>query len=579
MAGPAIILLAAAVAIVPLVVRGPSCGPDLIFHLASWFEEQHSMLLGIPYPHWTPNANLGAGEPRFVFYPPLTWMLGAALGLVLPWKSVAAGLTFVLFSGIGLANLALAREVLTEGAATLAGCAAILAGFPMLTVYARGDFAELAGGIWIPLLILFLLRDRNPAGGLWKRAFDGSAVPLALVVAGAWLSNGPVGLMASYLLAALAVTAALLERSWAPLLRAIVSAALGISLAADYLIPAWWEQRWANLKYAVSIPHFQIQNNWLFARHIDPVLQVRDAELRTVSWVAVGMLMTAVFGALVAWMRGTIHRAEPGQHRWWLPLLLIPFAVLFFMLPASLPVWNAVPLLRYLQFPWRWLVVLEAPMAIFFASAVWFTPLRKRIAALAACAILFAGMSAYAGWRWFRDCGQDLDRILAAEQDGRGVYGKPEYAPPDARFPMVPFGQPGACLTSSIISAMGEGKPGGNPDFIGEHAKCDGAFVAILYPAEHKRITGVANHAGFLVFRLRAYPAWRIKVNGQPISPAVEHAYGLMAVPVPQGRVDVSIDWSTTPDVIAGRCLSGFALLFLVPLSLWEKKLTKPRVK
>jgi uncharacterized membrane protein len=79
--GVVLILLAALVAVLPELVRGNSCGHDFNFHLLSWLDALKAWHAGIPYPHWTPDANFGAGEPRFVFYPPLTWMLGAALGV------------------------------------------------------------------------------------------------------------------------------------------------------------------------------------------------------------------------------------------------------------------------------------------------------------------------------------------------------------------------------------------------------------------------------------------------------------------------------------------------------------------
>ncbi|MEA2264139.1 MAG: hypothetical protein QOJ51_6964, partial [Acidobacteriaceae bacterium] len=135
--GPALILLVAAMASALMVLHGPYCGDDYQFHLVSWLDAQQSWRHGIPYPHWTPSANYGAGEPRFVFYPPLTWMLGAALGLVLPWSLVAVAMTFLLLSATGFATFSLARQLLPDAPATLAACAALFSGYALFTAYER----------------------------------------------------------------------------------------------------------------------------------------------------------------------------------------------------------------------------------------------------------------------------------------------------------------------------------------------------------------------------------------------------------------------------------------------------------
>src|SRR6202451_1256543 len=164
-AGPAFSLLAAFVAIVPQLIRGNSCGHDFNVHLVSWFDCLNAWRHGIPYPHWTPSANYGAGEPRFVFYPPLTWMLGAALGAILPWNLAAIALTFLILAATGLATRALALgafslDVFGDLPATLAGCVSIFSGFTLFTAYERCAFPEFAGGFWLPLIILFVLRVR-----------------------------------------------------------------------------------------------------------------------------------------------------------------------------------------------------------------------------------------------------------------------------------------------------------------------------------------------------------------------------------------------------------------------------------
>lgn len=583
--GPIIILLAAALATAPQFFRGNSCGHDFDFHLISWLDCQSAWRLGIPYPHWTPNANFGAGEPRFVFYPPLTWMLGAALGSVLPWQLAPIALTFLLLATTGLATRALARQALSDGAATLAGCTAIFSGYALFCAYERSAFGELTGGFWIPLALLFILRDRNKDSTLWKRALDGSTALLAVVVAGAWLSNAPLGVMVSYLLAAVALAAALLSRTWAPVVRAAVGTALGMGLAAVFLVPAAWEQPWADLKQAASDPGYRVENSWLFARHADPALDFHDMVLHKASVIAVLMVAVAGCGLLVSWRR----RSMRAERRWWIPLALIPLAVLFLQLPISLPVWNLLPKLRFLQFPWRWLVVLEAPMAIFFAAAVW--PVAsarpwRRVAVAAACTAVFMAVTATVGLSFFQPCDEEdaVAPMLAMYRSGVGAGGTDEYEPPGADNSLLASGLPAACLVTDSSTALGKstGEPDAIPLWETAQGSCEATFAALQVRvknhAEHFEVRAGAGHAGYLILRLRSYPAWRVLVNGRPADDLPRRDDGLMAVSVPKGQVDLTVDWTITPDVAAGRWLSGLALVLVIALWLLERKLARPHL-
>ena len=301
LAGPAVILLAAVVVMVPQFIRGSSCGHDFNVHLVSWIDCLSAWRHGILYPHWTPSANYGAGEPRFVFYPPLTWMLGAALGGLLSWNLAPIALTFIIFAATGLATRALALEALDNVPATLAGCVAIFSGFTLFTGYERCAFPEFAGGFWLPLILLFVLRDRFPSAPPFRRAFDGSTVPLAIALAGAWLSNLPLGVIAGYLLVGIALLWSIVNKSWAPLLRAAVATVLGLGLAAIYWVPATLQRHWVDINQATQDPGFNFENNWLFSHHANPLLALHDVVLRQVSWIAVSMIAVALVAVVICY--------------------------------------------------------------------------------------------------------------------------------------------------------------------------------------------------------------------------------------------------------------------------------------
>ena len=70
--------------------------------------------------------------------------------------------------------------------------------------------------------------------------------------------------MGSYLLAVLALGMWIVEgRPW-PALRALGGIALGLGLAAFYIVPAAFEQRWVQIERAI-IPGMRVEDSFLFA--------------------------------------------------------------------------------------------------------------------------------------------------------------------------------------------------------------------------------------------------------------------------------------------------------------------------
>jgi hypothetical protein len=47
---------------------------------------------------------------------------------------------------------------------------------------------------------------------------------------------------------------------------------------------------------------------------------------------------------------------------------------------------------------------------------------------------------------------------------------------------------------------------------------------------------------------------------------------GLIAIPVPQGNIELTVDWRITPDVLIGRLISIAALALITLLWLLERK-------
>src|SRR6266513_1099122 len=177
--------------------RGNASGHDIAFHASSWLDVAEQWKEGIVYTRWCKWANNGFGEPRFIFYPPLSWMLGAALGFVAPWSAVP-GLVIVLAQTLGgISMFALARRFFSPAAAMFS--AACDAGHPyaLLVVYLRSDFAELLACALLPMLVLAAVELCGLMENC-RRSTPRVAAIFAFLFACIWLCNAPAGVIASY---------------------------------------------------------------------------------------------------------------------------------------------------------------------------------------------------------------------------------------------------------------------------------------------------------------------------------------------------------------------------------------------
>jgi hypothetical protein len=306
----------------PLLIHGPTCGQDLAFHVQSWLDAAHQLRHGTLYPHWDTTAAWNAGEPRFLFYPPLSWTLGAILTLIFPPALCPTIFIAIALLASGLTFHKLASEFASPNAALVASTLYLANPYMLFTAFERSALAELLAAAWIPLLLLALLRPRPTIRGI--------AIPLALL----WLTNAPAAVIGSYTLALLATLRIVSSfatkkarhpertlsavkgkskdpevysqplspipfqlRSPTPLQLALTYLAgtlLGLTLPAIYLLPAAYERKYIQVAMAI-LPNMRYQDNFLFTPTVDAA---HNAVNHTISLLALALVLLTAAAVL-----------------------------------------------------------------------------------------------------------------------------------------------------------------------------------------------------------------------------------------------------------------------------------------
>ena len=529
--------------IAPFFWRGNASGHDVGFHAASWLDVAGQWKEGIFFPRWTEWANHGFGEPRFIFYPPLSWILGAALGFVAPWKAVPGVFIVISQTVAGLCAFALARRFLPRNAALFSAACYAANPYVLLIVYMRSDFAEQLACALMPLVMLTALQlcrlGKNRRGSL-PRAMAFFAVTFAAV----WLSNAPAGVLASYGVALLFAWTAVEDKSLRPLWRGACGLALAFGLTSFYLLPAAYEQSWVNIAQALS-SGLQPSDNFLYTMSNDP-------EHDLFNWIAssVAILLIVMTGiAGIAAHRETAREQENEErNKFWRVLLLLSAAATFLMIGSSSFFWAYLPKLRFVQFPWRWMAVLAVPYAYFLAVAM-ARPRMRWIWAALAILVTSGTATLLVQTAWWDS--EDIPVLRQAIANDRGFEGTDEYDPVADDHYNLPEKAPRA----QILPAQDSG---GTPPKAEIHIE--------RWTAEDRKLQVISNEPLRGGLRLLNYPAWRVEVNGKVVSPLHAETNGQMILPLAPGTQRIVVRFVRTPDRTLAVAISMLAALTLLAL-------------
>lgn len=538
----------------PLLRYGPPLQADAItdgpnhlyrFALLDW-HVQHGDL----YPRWFADLHYGFGAPVLNFYAPLSYYILLALHGILPSFPAAFLLGFVLSFPVAVCGAYLwARDQFESPLAGLTAASAYsLTPYTYFSIMDRAAHPELWGLAIAPWLFWLALRAvRQPA-----RA---TQIALTLTYAALILTHNLSALLFTPIL--LAYVLLLLWPEWRAFAPIGVSFAHAALIAAFFLLPFLMESQYVQLQraglYDYAANFGSIGDLFSPPVPFDP-RHVTHPRPISVPWPQL-MLAASAVAAVVR------SRPRPGWAPTVLAFALFAALLIFMNAPASIPLWNILPLAKQIQFPFRLLGPTMLLLAWLCGACVACLPalsLQRLFAPSSIAAFFFFTLTwtFHAPFDRFPDDIRPADIIRGeiAYPSRLGTTNLQEFLPrwvnelpsPDAVLPKY--------ADSPIPSRVAELPVG--VKIIDER----NALNAI--GLEYESTSDFA-----LTFNIFYFPGWTATLDGQltPIRPAGQR--GLIALDLPSGQHTLYLSLRPTAPQIVANIASLMALLALfIPL-------------
>ncbi|MBP8591498.1 hypothetical protein KBI33_03505, partial [Candidatus Shapirobacteria bacterium] len=508
------------------------------FHLIRLVELDRSIRAGVVPPRWAAGLANGLGAPVFNFFSPLSYYFGEGFHLLgfsfaSSLKLVAAFSCFFFF----FFSFLFFKLFFAPLPSFLGAALTVYAPYTFLDLFVRGDFSEILALSLLPAVFWAVTKAILEEG---KTRYFVLAVSL-------WGS-----LILSHNIAALLATPWLMVFSFSILVRnrkgakkAITILLLSLVLSAFFWVPALGEMSYVHLAHEKASywwDHFPTLRQLIYSPWGHGYSY--PGENDEISFqIGLPHLFLSLSAIILFLIRLVKSKREFWKNRKNLALsffFLSSFLFIFLMNRSSSFLWQYVPFLSRIQFPWRFLGFLNFSLCFlitFFLEELLSSPKEKII--LPFIFLLFIGVF-FAYFDYTRPGTYLNEREILDSNEAGGTTTShnetlPIWAPKDDYQKIN--------LTNTI----------GCKDF-----SCE---VATNFD-EGKEI----------VFRKFYFPSWQGEIDVSPLSLYPQEKTGLIAAKVPAGDHQVRIEWGRTKLEKTADYISLASLIFLLSFVAISKK-------
>lgn len=308
---------------------------------------------GILYPRWMPNYYGGCGYPLFLFYQPGYFFFLLFFNSIVPDILVAGYCSIIAMFFLGGAGAYCLIRQITLSRVTALFCSVmfLLTPYIYVNLYVRGDLSELASMLVLPwpMYFLLLLKERITC----NKAFMPCLLILSLSLAALVFCHPFTSLFFYPLFVVIMlIICREIERAYRYkfLMACVFSLTCAVIFSSPYWFSAFQMKEYVDYKEALS-GYFTAGDHVVYCQQLfsrdwgfgDSQPALEDS-----------MSFQLGFPHFLAALTGFFLNRKS---RFYISMFLLYIACIVMMSPMSTVIWNNVPLLSMVQFPWRLLTV------------------------------------------------------------------------------------------------------------------------------------------------------------------------------------------------------------------------------